>query len=45
VYLHPADALATTRRGQEIFLAHTWAQERQTLVHLVAALLKNGKPQ
>ena len=45
VYLHPDDALASARRGQEIFLAHTWAQERQTLLHLVAGLLQNGKSQ
>ncbi|HYM74947.1 MAG TPA: glycosyltransferase family 4 protein [Candidatus Dormibacteraeota bacterium] len=38
-YSHPAEAMATAERGQEVYLAHTWQQERETLVGLVAKLL------
>jgi glycosyltransferase involved in cell wall biosynthesis len=43
VYLHPTEAAATVRRGQEVFLAHSWSYERQVLVELVAALLNAGR--
>ncbi|MGO9008530.1 MAG: glycosyltransferase [Bryobacteraceae bacterium] len=39
VFFHPNEALKTAERGQEVFLAHTWAQERETLVNLVRGLL------
>ena len=39
VFFHPDEALKTAERGQEVFLAHTWAQERETLVSLVSGLL------
>jgi glycosyltransferase involved in cell wall biosynthesis len=39
VFFHPEEALRTAERGQEVFLAHTWAQERETLVSLVSGLL------
>ena len=29
-------------RGQQVYLAHTWQQERETLVNLVAGLIKPG---
>jgi glycosyltransferase involved in cell wall biosynthesis len=35
----PVKAAETARRGQEVFLAHTWTQERNTLVNLVSTLL------
>jgi glycosyltransferase involved in cell wall biosynthesis len=35
----PEDAVAIAERGQQIYKAHTWQQERQTLVGLVDALL------
>ena len=41
---HPNEALKTVEQGQEVFLAHTWAQERETLVGLVSGLLNQGKP-
>jgi glycosyltransferase involved in cell wall biosynthesis len=43
VYLHPHRALETTERGQQVYLAHSWHEERQTLVNLVSELLK-GSP-
>jgi glycosyltransferase involved in cell wall biosynthesis len=44
VFLHPEQALKTAERGQAVFLAHTWEQERQTLVNLVSGLLNADKP-
>jgi len=37
---HPREALTVTERGQQVYLAHTWKQERQTLVRLVEKLFK-----
>jgi glycosyltransferase involved in cell wall biosynthesis len=39
---HPVDAAAIAERGQKVYLAHTWQQERETLVNLVAGLIKSG---
>jgi glycosyltransferase involved in cell wall biosynthesis len=39
VYSHPDRAVATTDRGQNVYLKHTWREERQTLVKLVSGLL------
>jgi glycosyltransferase involved in cell wall biosynthesis len=36
---HRHEALDGARRGQQIYLEHTWSRERQTLVHLVNSLL------
>lgn len=36
---HPEEAVAIAERGQQIYEAHTWQQERQTLVGLVGALV------
>jgi glycosyltransferase involved in cell wall biosynthesis len=44
VYLHPGRALETAERGQQVFRAHSWNEERQTLVNLVSDLLKGDKP-
>ncbi len=33
------EAIATAERGQQCYLAHTWQQERETLVGLVAGLI------
>ncbi|MGA3322960.1 MAG: glycosyltransferase family 4 protein [Terriglobia bacterium] len=41
---HPSEAIAIAERGQQVYMAHTWSQERQTLVNLVNGLLKGGKP-
>jgi glycosyltransferase involved in cell wall biosynthesis len=39
VHSHPHEALAVAERGQEVYLAHNWPQERHTLVSLVSGLL------
>lgn len=36
---HPEEAIAVAERGQKVYLAHNWPQERETLVGLVAGLL------
>jgi glycosyltransferase involved in cell wall biosynthesis len=43
VFLRPDDAIATARQGQAVYLLHSWAQERQTLVDLVSSLLRGDK--
>jgi glycosyltransferase involved in cell wall biosynthesis len=45
VYSHSRQAIEIAERGQEIYLAHTWQQERQTLVKLVSGLLKGEQRQ
>jgi glycosyltransferase involved in cell wall biosynthesis len=42
---HPEVALRTVELGQEVFQAHTWAEERRMLLSLVSGLLKGVKPQ
>jgi glycosyltransferase involved in cell wall biosynthesis len=37
---HPREALTITERGQQVYLAHTWKQEGQTLVRLVEKLFE-----
>jgi glycosyltransferase involved in cell wall biosynthesis len=37
---HADEAMQIAKRGQEVYLAHTWAQERRTLVNLVNDLLQ-----
>lgn len=37
---HPEETLAITKRGQEVYLRHTWKQEAQTLVRVVEKLLE-----
>jgi glycosyltransferase involved in cell wall biosynthesis len=39
VYSHSRQAIEITERGQQIYLAHSWQEERQTLVKLVSGLL------
>ena len=39
VFSHRNQALETAERGQQVYLAHSWRQERQTLVNLVGELL------
>lgn len=39
---HSAEMVASAERGQRIYLAHTWQQERETLVRLVADLVGAG---
>ncbi len=42
VYQNRACAFATAQRGQEVYLAHTWQQEKQTLIDLVSQLFVEG---
>jgi glycosyltransferase involved in cell wall biosynthesis len=43
VFHHPEEALSTARRGQEVYLSHTWTEERETLVNLVSGVLKGER--
>ena len=40
VYSQPRQAIEIAERGQKIYLAHTWQEERETLVKLVSGLLQ-----
>ena len=41
-FLHRPNAAAVARLGQEVYLAHTWAEERRMLIGLVGGLV-DGK--
>jgi glycosyltransferase involved in cell wall biosynthesis len=43
-YSHRDELTEIVRRGQQIYLAHTWEQERQTLLVGVAQLLSGANP-
>lgn len=43
VYSNSREAVEIAERGQQIYLAHTWQEERETLVNLVSGLLKREK--
>ncbi len=45
VFSHPREAIEVAERGQQVYLAHTWSQERQSLVHRVSGLLNGEKLQ
>ena len=38
--LHQLETTATAERGQQVYLAHSWQQEKETLLNLVAGLLE-----
>ena len=40
VFCHPTDVERVVRRGQEVYLAHRWRDERRCLVHRTATLLR-----
>lgn len=40
-FAHPREAMEVAERGQQVYLAHTWSQERQSLLNRVSRLL-NG---
>ena len=42
LFTHPNEAVETAERGQQVYLAHTWSRERQTLVNLVNEVLNTG---
>ncbi len=37
-FFHPREVLEIARKGQEVFVEHTWERERETLVDRVSAL-------
>jgi glycosyltransferase involved in cell wall biosynthesis len=41
-YFHPREVLEIVRRGQKVYLEHTWECERQTLLGRVSELLNRG---
>lgn len=43
VAFHYDKAIASAERGQQVYLEHTWSQERKTLVNLVSELLTGNK--
>ncbi len=42
VHSHPSEAIEIVERGQQVYRAHTWSQERQMLVNLVGEQLRRG---
>ena len=38
VYSHLGEAMETAERGQQVYLAHSWQNERQTLLDLISRL-------
>jgi glycosyltransferase involved in cell wall biosynthesis len=40
---HTSEMIAIADRGQQVYLAHTWQQEKDTLVSLVVGLIEKGK--
>lgn len=40
VACHPKEALSIAQRGQQVYLAHSWEQEKQRLASLVSELLQ-----
>jgi glycosyltransferase involved in cell wall biosynthesis len=45
VAAHPKEAMDVADRGQEIYNAHTWDQEKQTLVNLIGGLFEGSSKQ
>ena len=43
VFRHPSETAQIVKRGQAVYLAHTWQQERTTLVNLAGKLLTSGR--
>ena len=43
VYFRPDEAQETAARGQQIYLAHTWQQEKAELVRVVTDILKESE--
>lgn len=42
VFSHPSEVAETVRKGQEVYLAHTWERERETLLGRLSEIL-NGR--
>lgn len=45
VAVHADKAMEIAERGQKVYLAHTWSQERQTLVNLIGGLFQRNEAQ
>lgn len=43
-FCHLSEIRETAERGQKVYLAHTWSQERKILVNVVSALLSSKEP-
>jgi glycosyltransferase involved in cell wall biosynthesis len=43
VYANSRQTIEIAESGQQVYLAHTWEQERETLVKLVSGLLEGGQ--
>lgn len=43
VHSRPHEAIETAERGQQVYLAHTWQNERETFVNLVSGLLNRNR--
>jgi glycosyltransferase involved in cell wall biosynthesis len=41
---HPSELSAIAERGQQVYMAHNWQQEREKLVSMVAELIRTGTP-
>jgi glycosyltransferase involved in cell wall biosynthesis len=39
-FCHPVEVAKTVKRGQEIYLSHTWSRERLTLLNSISELLQ-----
>jgi glycosyltransferase involved in cell wall biosynthesis len=42
VFSHPSEVVEIVRRGQEVYLEHTWEREKQTLLSRVSEMLSMG---
>jgi glycosyltransferase involved in cell wall biosynthesis len=41
---HPGEVTTIAERGQQVYMEHSWQQEKERLVSLVVGLIKEGKP-
>jgi glycosyltransferase involved in cell wall biosynthesis len=41
---HPIEVTAIAERGQQVYMAHSWQQEKEKLVRMVVGLIKEGTP-
>jgi len=38
-FSHPAEVAETVKRGQEVYLSHTWSRERLSLLNSISELV------
>ena len=41
---NPIEVTAIAERGQQVYLAHSWQQEKEKLVNMVVELIKENTP-